>query len=145
MTATTIRKTIFLASSRDTVWQYLTDKDKLGEWFHPASSNLIEGQPYTLLKDATDPESKICWGEVLSASRPSKLSYTFTVGPMSGAMTTVTWTLEDVAGGTRLTLVHEGIGDTGDAALGLLMALDKGWDEHFSKLRTHATDSVAAV
>lgn len=133
---TTINKSIFLAADRETVWQYLTDKDKLGEWFHPAADHLVEGEPYALLSDAGDSESKMCWGDVLTANKPSSLIYTFTVKPLGGATTTVSWTLEDAAGGTRVTLVHEGIGEAaGDAALGLLMALDKGWDEHFAKLR----------
>lgn len=136
MSTTTINKTIFLSADRDTVWQFLTDKDKLGEWFHPAAQNLTQGKPFALLSDANDPDSKICWGDVLKADKPSSLSYTFTIGPMGGAMTTVTWTLEEAAGGTRVSLVHEGIGEAaGDAALGLLMALEEGWDKHFVKLR----------
>jgi len=137
MSTTTINKSIFLAAPRETVWEYLTDKDKLGQWFHPAAENLTEGKPYALLKDAADTSSKMCWGDVLSAKKPSSLSYTFTIGgPMGDNMTTVNWTLEDAAGGTRVTLEHEGIGEAaGDAALGLIMALDAGWDKHFDKLR----------
>ncbi len=139
MSTTTINKTIFLNASRETVWAYLTEKDKLGEWFHPAVDDLVEGKPYALLSDASDPESKLCWGEVLNANKPSSLSYTFTVKPLGGAMTTVHWTLEEAAGGTRVSLSHEGVGEAaGEAALGLLSALDKGWDEHFSKLRDRA-------
>jgi len=136
MSATTISKTIFLAASPEAVWEYLTNKDKLGEWFHPAADNLVEGQPYALLGDANDSDSKMCWGDVLSAKKPTTLVYTFTIKPLGGATTTVNWTLEEAAGGTRLTLVHEGIGEAaGEAALGLLMALDDGWDKHFGKLR----------
>lgn len=139
MSTTTINKSIFLKASRETVWAYLTEKDKLAEWFHPATADLVEGKPYALLDNATDPDSKLCWGEVLSAKKPSSLSYTFTVKPLGGAMTTVNWTLEEAAGGTRVTLSHEGVGEAaGEAALGLLSALDKGWDEHFSKLRDRA-------
>ena len=139
MSTTTINKSIFLNAPRETVWAYLTDKNKLGEWFHPAVADLTEGNPYTLLGDAADADSKMCWGDVLSAKKPSFLSYTLTVKPLGGAMTTVSWTLEEAAGGTRVTLVHEGIEEAaGDSALGLLMALDKGWDEHFSKLRDKA-------
>jgi uncharacterized protein YndB with AHSA1/START domain len=137
MSATAINKTIFLAASREIVWDYLTDKDKLGEWFHPAAENLTEGKPYVLLGDTADSSSKVCWGDVLSAKKPSFLSYSFTIKPLGGAMTTVNWTLEEAAGGTRVTLVHEGIGEAaGDAALGLLMALEEGWDKHFVKLRS---------
>ena len=137
MSTTTINKSIFLAASRETVWEYLTDKDKLGQWFHPAADNLTEGKPFKLLKDATDADSKICWGDVLSAKKPESLSYTFTIGgPMGDNLSTVSWTLEDAAGGTRVTLVHEGLNEAaGDAALGLIMALDNGWDKHFAKLR----------
>ncbi|MFK7859382.1 MAG: SRPBCC domain-containing protein [Granulosicoccus sp.] len=133
---TTINKSIFIAASRETVWEYLTNKDKLGEWFHPASDSLVEGKPYVLFGDAANADSRLCWGDVLSASKPTSLSYTFTVKPLGGAMTTVHWTLEEVAGGTKVTLTHEGVGEAaGEAAMGLLMALDKGWDEHFGKLR----------
>jgi len=135
MSSTTINKSIFLSAPKEVVWEFLTNKDKLGQWFHPAAANLEQGKPYTLLSDPKDTESKICWGEVLTADKPDSLSYTFTVGPLGGAMTTVHWTLEDAAGGTRVSLVHEGVGDAGDAALGLLMALDNGWDKHFAKLR----------
>ena len=137
MNATTINKSIFIAATREIVWDYLTDKDKLGQWFHPAAENLVEGKPYVLLGDVSDSNSRMCWGDVLSANKPSSLTYTFTIKPLGDAMTTVYWTLEEAAGGTRVTLVHEGIGEAaGEAALGLLMALDKGWDEHFGKLRS---------
>jgi len=136
MSSTTINKSIFLSAPKELVWEFLTDKDKLGLWFHPAAANLEQGKPYVLLSDVTDAESKVCWGEVLTADKPNSLSYTFTVGPLGGAMTTVHWKLEDAAGGTRVSLVHDGVDDAaGDAALGLLMALDNGWDEHFAKLR----------
>lgn len=136
MSTTTINKSIFLAADRHTVWTYLTDRDKLAEWFHPADANLEEGKPYALLKDASDANSKLCWGEVVTARKPDFLSYTFTVEPLGGAMTTVEWTLEEAAGGTRVTLVHSGVGEAaGEAALGLLMALDDGWDKHVAKMR----------
>ena len=136
MSTTTITKSIFLDAPRETVWQFLTEKDKLALWFHPSDADLAQGKSYALLSTADDNDSKICWGEVLTMIKPSSLIYTFTIKPLGGAMTTVKWTLEDAAGGTRVTLKHEGISEAAkDAALGLLMALDKGWDEHFAKLR----------
>ena len=138
MSTTTINKTIFLAASPDTVWSYLTEKDKLAEWFHPSDKDLSEGQTYALLADAADVNSKVCWGEVLQATKPSLLRYTFTIKPIGDAVTTVTWHLESAAGGTRVTLSHEGIGEAGgEMALGLLMALEEGWDKHFVKLRAN--------
>ena len=139
MSVTTIKKSIFIQASRETVWSFLAEADKLAQWFHAADANLEEGKPYALLGDAADPESKMCWGEVLTLDKPSSLVYTFSLKPMGDSVTTVSWTLEEAAGGTRLTLVHEGMGEaTKDSGFGFLFALDAGWDKHFEKLRTVA-------
>jgi len=141
MSDATITKTIFLNANADTVWAYLTDKDKLAEWFHPADSNLTQGSDYALMGQTDDGTSvKKCWGSVVESKRPEKLVYTFTIEPLGGTMTTVTWLLEEAFGGTRLTLHHEGIGEAaGDVALPLLMALDAGWDAHLGRLRNAAS------
>lgn len=140
MSDSTIVKTIFLKADAETVWGFLTDKDKLGEWFHPADTDLSAGSDY-VLKGEADDGSKVrkCWGSVLESDRAEKLVYTFTIEPLGGAMTTVTWLLQEVQGGTRLMLQHEGIGAAaGEMALPLLMALDAGWDAHLGRLRDFA-------
>lgn len=136
MSNATINKTCFFAASRETVWSFLTEKDKLAQWFHPATADLAEGEDYKLVKKGSNPDEPVLWGTVLKMDKPSTLIYTFTFGAFNGATTTVTWTLEEIAGGTRLTLKHEGISEAaGEAAMGLLMALDKGWDEHLDSMR----------
>lgn len=144
MTATTMTKTIFLKAPRETVWAFLTEKDKLARWFHPAEEDLKEGADYTLL-DQHGNMDRICWGKVLEMRPHGSLVYTFTVKPLNGAMTTVRWTLEEAAGGTRLTLVHEGIEQAaGEAAFRMLTALDAGWDEHFGRFRREVLAPVPA-
>ena len=134
MSNTTINKTCFFAAPRETVWAFLTEKDKLAQWFHPSTADLAKGEDYALVDK--DSKEKICWGNVLEMEKPSKLIYTFTIGPLNSLMTTVTWTLEEIQDGTRLTLKHEGISKAaGEAAIGLLMGLDNGWDKHFATLR----------
>lgn len=132
----TITKTVFFKASRETVWAFLTEKDKLALWFHPAEADLAEGQDYALVATSSEGHLvKQCWGTVELWDPPSKLVCSFTIKPLNGVMTTVTWTLNDAHGGTRLTLTHEGLAAAGDAALGLLTALDAGWDKHFGRLR----------
>ncbi len=137
VTDTPITKTVFLDANRDTVWAFLTKKDKLAKWFHKADADLAEGRDYALLEAQADgTDDRLCWGRVLHMERPAMLVYSFTVKPLGGVMTTVTWTLKEAHGGTMLTLTHEGIGAAaGEAALRLLMALDAGWDEHLARLR----------
>ena len=77
---------------------------------------------------------KFMWGEVLSAEPYARLVYTFAITPMGEQVSKVTWTLNEVEGGTLLSLKHQGL-PQGVQAFGLLLALDKGWDEHLARLR----------
>ena len=140
MSTTTLSKSIFINASRETVWSFLVDKDKLGEWYHPAERDLALGEDYTLYRLADDDQRvRQVWGTVLEMESPSRLVSTFIIGPFGDKETTLTWVLDATVGGTRLSLTHDGIAEaTGDAALQLLMALDQGWDKHFADLRTAA-------
>lgn len=135
MSNTSIIKTIFIDSSPENVWLYLTDKEKLGEWFHVADVNLDAGSEYQLLGDEGN---KICWGRVLEANAPHKLVYTFTHTPLEGIESTVIWELSPTHGGTLLKLTHEGLDNAPSDRLQMLISHDKGWDDHFGRLREKA-------
>lgn len=83
----------------------------------------------------TDSGDKLIWGDVLVSDPFNALEYTFTIAPMGGAISTVKWSLAQVAGGTRLSLIHEGL-PAGEDAFGLTLALDKGWDDHLTRMRS---------
>jgi uncharacterized protein YndB with AHSA1/START domain len=131
MTERTIEKSIYIAASPETVWSYLTKSSELAKWFHKPDENLNDGEAFDMKgKDG----SSICGGTVERMDPHSHLTYTFTAGPMNGLITKVAWTLADVPGGTRLSLVHTGFPAAADA-FGLLAAFDKGWDGHLIRLR----------
>ena len=132
MTDTVLRKSIYLNATPDQVWDYLTEPDKLALWFHKPKVALAQGDAYAMY--GTTSGDKLMWGDVVVANPHDYLEYTFTIVPMGDATSTVKWTLEDVAGGTRLSLVHEGL-PAGEEAFGLTLALDKGWEGHFADLR----------
>ncbi len=142
MTDDRLTKTVFFPAPAETVWAFLTDKDKLGIWYHPAEAHLAAGEDYQLYRVGDDgAHIRQIWGRVLEMDAPNRLVTTFCIDPFGDSETTVTWVLEEMAGGTRLTLTHDGIAAAaGDAAIPLLAALDKGWDEHNQRLR----DAVAA-
>lgn len=145
MTNATLIKTVIFDAPRETVWAFLTEKDQLAKWFHPALADFAEGENYALVGlDDTGVQKKLCWGTVLKMDKPNKLICTFTISPLNGAMTTLTWTLEEIQNGTKLTLHHEGIADAAsEAAIGILLALDKGWDEHVGTLRTQVNSFIS--
>lgn len=140
-----LTKTAFFPVSRDQVWRYLTDKDLLGKWYNPARADLAEGAAYELYQtDDMGQTSPLVWGRVLQANPPKTLICTFEVANFNGGETTVTWTLEPLAGGTKLTMRHDGIGAaSGEEAGRLFAALDKGWDEHLGALRANMQSEAA--
>ncbi|TQV80917.1 SRPBCC family protein [Denitrobaculum tricleocarpae] len=142
---TTIRKTAFFKASRETVWAFLTEQDKLAQWFHRPEKDLADGEDYVLIRtDDAGAQSPIIWGRVISMEAPRKLVTSFIITPFGGAETTVTWILEEAAGGTRLSLTHEGVAEAaGVETLRMLMSLDRGWDEHLETMRKAAAIEAA--
>jgi uncharacterized protein YndB with AHSA1/START domain len=134
VTDTILRKSIYLKTTPDKVWAYLTDPDKLAIWFHKPKTPLVKGD-YEMF--GTESGDKLMWGKVLVAEPFSRLEYTFTIKPMGDQSSTVKWRLEEVPGGTHLSLVHEGL-PQGAEAFDLTLALDKGWDGHLARMRDSA-------
>ncbi|WP_171174538.1 SRPBCC domain-containing protein [Ruegeria sp. HKCCD8929] len=141
MTQTVLEKSIYLRAEPETVWAYLTEPDRLAEWFHKPERPLAAGQKLEMY--GTTSGDLLIWGEVRAARPPEYLEYTFTVKPMGDAVSVVKWTLEPVAGGTKLSLLHEGL-PQGAEAFGLVLALDKGWDGHLGEMREALNETVPA-
>ena len=135
---TTLNKSIYLKANKELVWEYLTDPDKLAIWFHKPETRLADGQPYEVLGQESG--ERIMWGNVIHANPHDLLEYTFTITPMGDAVSTVKWTLEDVPGGTRLSLEHSDL-PLGVPAFDLTLALDKGWDDHLDRMRADVHSS----
>ncbi|MEL7489568.1 MAG: SRPBCC domain-containing protein [Pseudomonadota bacterium] len=131
-----IVKTLYLKAPPAHVWKFLTDKKKLALWFYEAAESLDAVGPYKLLTNSLGKEGeKICWGEVLESEPPTRLVHTFTHDFLKETETICTWTLAEADGGTILTLEHSGFADVPEGAFDLAADHDKGWDEHFIRLR----------
>ncbi|CTQ55596.1 hypothetical protein LP7551_04139 [Roseibium album] len=132
----TITRVVFIKASRETVWSYLVDKDKLGEWYHPAERDLAIDKDYALFEESSEDHKQIIWGRVLEMNRPQLLITTFNIAPFNGIETKLTWVLKEAAGGSRVSLTHEGIAKaSGEAAMEMLLFLKVGWDNHLEKLQ----------
>ena len=131
MTETVIQKSIHLRATPAQVWAWLTDPEKLEIWFHKPDKALVEGE-YTM--HAADTGDMKMWGEVLVAEPFNRLEYTFVIPPMGDKVSTISWSLEEVPGGTKLSMIHSGL-PQGAEAYGLMLALDEGWDEHIKCMR----------
>lgn len=124
-------KTIYLKATPEKVWRHLTDKELLARWFHETDRDLSDKAAFQYLSFHDDKDDrKLMWGDVLVFEPPHKLVHTFTHNWLEGVITTVTWDLLAIDGGTQLTMTHEGI-----AKFGQLIDHDKGWDEHLLRFR----------
>ena len=131
MTKPVMVKTIYLKADPEKVWRFITKKEKLAQWFHETDRDLDEKAPFQYYSFHDDKEDrKLMWGDVIEIDPPHKLVHTFTHQWLDGVITTVTWELMAVDGGTQLTMTHDGI-----TAFGELVDHDKGWDEHLLRLR----------
>ncbi|MEO0608698.1 MAG: SRPBCC domain-containing protein [Pseudomonadota bacterium] len=125
-------KTIYLKASPEKVWRHLTEKDLLARWFHETDKDLTAGAAFQYLSfDLDKDDRKLMWGDVLEVDAPHRLVHTFTHKWLEGLVTKVTWELLALEGGTQLTMTHSGLPKFGDLA-----DHDKGWDEHFLRLRS---------
>jgi hypothetical protein len=102
----------------------------LGGNVPPSEGDVWRANLFRIDKDG----DRLCWGKVTEMTPFERLAMTFTVGPLDGHMTDIVWTLTEVPGGTRLELEHSGL-PKGAPGFGLVLALDKGWDEHLARLR----------
>ncbi len=136
-----LRKTVFLKAPREDVWAFLTVPEKLAQWFHAPKQTLREGEKLELF--GTSSGDLLIWGEVRVARAPEYLEYSFSVKPMGEVESLVKWTLTEVAGGTQLTLEHEGLPIDTDG-FELILALDHGWDKHFMQMREAIHEPVPA-
>lgn len=136
MTQMKIVKTLFLKAPPEHVWSFLTEADKLALWFHRGGADLVEGGDYLLETNTYGKEGeKLCWGQVIEAKKPERLVHTFTHNHLKGIETRCVWTLEAVTGGTIVTLVHDGWEKVEEDPFAMAADHDKGWDEHFTRLR----------
>ena len=136
MSNMTITKSIFIKAPAAHVWTFLTDANKLAEWFHRGIGNFEGTGEWALLTNSHGSEgNKLCWGEVLEFTPHTRFVHTFTHGGLKDVETTCTWTLAEVEGGTIVNLVHEGWEKVGEAAFGMASNHDKGWDEHLTRFR----------
>lgn len=117
-----IVKTRVLPYPPEMVWDALTDADQLGRWLMPNDFRPVRGHRFTFRTDPAPGFDGIVRCEVLRLDPPTDLVFTWVGGPLD---TVVSFRLEAVAEGTRLTLRHSGF--RGARTLVPRIVLGLGW------------------
>jgi uncharacterized protein YndB with AHSA1/START domain len=124
-----------IARAPERIFQALASREIIDWWVNPgvfdtrewsgdvrvggawSASGMARGAPYTLV------------GEFLEVDPPRKLVQTWQMKGMPGAPSTVTYMLETIPGGTRLTVRHSGL-----AAPDQRTNVGAGWRTSFEQL-----------
>jgi uncharacterized protein YndB with AHSA1/START domain len=145
-----IEKSIDLKASVSRVWRALTDHEEFGKWFRVTLDGpFIPAQP--VRGHVTYPGYEhLRWEAVIRKMEPERL-FSFTWHPYavdpgknySGEPPTlVEFTLEEIAGGTRLRVVESGFDklplERRDEAFRMN---DRGWDIQMENIAKHVADA----
>ena len=116
--------------TREQVWEALTNPEYLSEWLMPTDFQPFVGHKFQFRTAPSMGFDGIVNCEVLLINEPNKLSYTWQGGPMKQP-TVVTWTLDSVTDGTKITLKHDGFDGIKVYAVGVLLGM--GWGKILNK------------
>jgi uncharacterized protein YndB with AHSA1/START domain len=135
----TVRRTIHIQASVAKVWSAVTDPVHISQWFGQAA---FEGATAGSLGTLTWPDRDPIPVRIEAIDEPRLVSYRWGNDDASGIVpdtlddahsTVFTFTLEDDAGGTRLTVVETGFETTSDP-IANLEDHRTGWDSELDKL-----------
>jgi len=125
-----LEKELFINATPQRVFQALTEKEDLERWFLVKAE--VDLRPGGAIRFEWGP-GMVEVGKILVCEPPHRLSYSweaFEAGP-----TTVTFELTRENAGTRLHLIHTGIG-VGEDWDNYYTAVDSGWSAHLIDLTT---------
>lgn len=111
-----------VAFPREMVWAALTDSRQLGAWLMPNDFAPMVGHRFTFRTKPAPGFDGLVRCEVLEVHAPERVAFTWQGGPLD---TVVSFDLEEVPGGTRITLRHAGF--AGAVTLLPRVVLGFGW------------------
>lgn len=134
-----VRRTIRIAASVDKVWRAVAEPEHISRWF---GRTVLEGAGVGATGTMTFPDYGAIPLRVEASDEPHVISYRWNNDDALGGLpdavdentsTVFTFTLDEVDGGTQLTVVETGF-DRTSAPLENLESHRTGWDEELDKM-----------
>jgi uncharacterized protein YndB with AHSA1/START domain len=119
------------------VWRALTDRRAISEWLMENDFEPRLGHRFNFRTTPRPGFDGIVHCEVTALEEPRLLSFSWRGGPLD---TQVTWTLEPIAGGTRLILEHSGFRGVRGFLISRMMG--SGWGR---MLKTRLRDVIGRI
>ncbi len=123
-----LEKELFINATPERVFQALTEKEELERWFVKKAE--VDLRPGGAIRFEWGP-GMVEVGKVLVLEPPHRLSYTWEA--LEPSPTTITFELTAENAGTRLRLIHTGIGEGEDWDT-YYTSINGGWNVHLKNL-----------
>ena len=133
-----IERRLVLEAPRERVWASLTDAAELTKWFAPrVELDLVVGGKGLFRWDEEDVTANAVVEEI---EEPSRFVYRWEASDGDGRMTRVEFDLEEVDGGTQLTLFESGFAELPPKSRA---DHEQGWDSELAELVEHVAGARA--
>jgi uncharacterized protein YndB with AHSA1/START domain len=123
-----LEKELFINATPERVFQALTEKEDLERWFLAKAE--VDLRPGGAIRFEWGP-GVFNVGKILVLEPPHRLSYTWEA--LEPSPTTITFELTAENDGTRLHLIHTGIGE-GEDWDNYYTSISSGWNAHLNNL-----------
>jgi uncharacterized protein YndB with AHSA1/START domain len=145
VTAGVILATVEIAAPMERVFRALTEPNEIARWWgspdtyrtEQFTADLRVGGRWEARGRGADGRPFGVGGEFREVDPPRKLVQTWAPDWEAGLVTTLSYRLDPIEGGTRVTVRHEGFGDHRDAC----RDHGQGWERVLGWLREHASAS----
>jgi uncharacterized protein YndB with AHSA1/START domain len=133
-----IERQMTLPAAREEVWAAITEPEQISKWFGTETELELRAGGEGVFR-WNDTEVRVTVEEV---SPPSRFSYRWEPSqtPSGGPTTLVAFELEEIPGGTRLSLVESGFAKLPAPSR---QENELGWDEELGHLRAFLLEKVA--
>ena len=142
----TILATVDIAVPGERVWKALTSEEVTRWWGSPETyqtsgwtADVRVGGRWEATGKMSDGRLFSVGGEYLEVDRPTRLVYSWKPDWDGGAVTTVSYQLEPISGGTRVTLRHDGFAGRADSQRNHA----RGWEAVLGWLARHLMPAEA--
>jgi uncharacterized protein YndB with AHSA1/START domain len=130
-----VRRTIEIRAPRERVWDALTLPEELLHWF-PTEHAAVDLRPGGLASFVWDESADEAVVDIVEP--PDRLVFRWRPAGLDRPYTTVSFTLEEIEGGTKLTLVESGFALLPDQiAQQSQEGNDEGWRKELEELKTY--------
>jgi uncharacterized protein YndB with AHSA1/START domain len=138
MSKRAIERSIWIDAPRERVWKAVTDPAEIAQWFAPGSTFSRQGNSIYLRVEDVDVEVAI----IAVFDPPRRL----TTRELPDGVVTTTYLLEEEGGGTRFTVIEEGLeAVTGEEVRRQRLERDgAGWERLLDLLRAHVASLSAS-